>query len=327
MCVSAHREAQRALVAPRPQKRFTRQALERPSIVKAGNGIPIGVLTQFASRGAEAVQNPHEGEKEQTSHDQVRSEVNGSRRHAQGHEVKDRQDEVGGRGPLQREDADEGDREPPDEREPLPSRADGRCSLLQTIGTIHTIQCLPANRARHAPCWERRPEAVMNRDYPLEKDALDDPFDEITQPGATLKGARIVVVDDDGDMRDLVTTRLASEGYDVRDAVSGGDLLRVIQSIAIDHWPLDGVDLIVVDNRMPGMSGLEAIRRLRAAHWETPAILMTAFPEAEVKREAANLRVPLISKPFSLDLLASAILLSLPSAPVRQARHAFRVPS
>jgi len=167
----------------------------------------------------------------------------------------------------------------------------------------------------------------MNRDYPLEKDALDDPFDEITQPGATLKGARIVVVDDDGDMRDLVTTRLASEGYDVRDAVSGGDLLRVIQSIAIDHWPLDGVDLIVVDNRMPGMSGLEAIRRLRAAHWETPAILMTAFPEAEVKREAANLRVPLISKPFSLDLLASAILLSLPSAPVRQARHAFRVPS
>jgi CheY-like chemotaxis protein len=167
----------------------------------------------------------------------------------------------------------------------------------------------------------------MNRDYPLEKGGLDDPLDEITEPRAPPTGARIVVVDDDGDMRDLVTTRLASEGYDVCDAVSGGDLLRVIQSIAIDRWPLDSVDLIVVDNRMPGMSGLEAIRRLRTAHWETPAILMTAFPEAEVKREAANLGVPLIPKPFSLDLLASAILLSLLSAPVRQERHAFRVPS
>ena len=158
--------------------------------------------------------------------------------------------------------------------------------------------------------------------------ALDDEaWDEITEPGTQAAGARVLVVDDDGSMRELVTRRLASEGYDVHEAVSGGELLRVLQSISVDCWPLDGVDLIVLDNRMPGITGLEAIRRLRAAHWETPAILMTAFPEAGVKSEAAILGVPILPKPFSLDLLTSTILLSLLSKPDRAERHGFRVPS
>ena len=142
-------------------------------------------------------------------------------------------------------------------------------------------------------------------------DASDETWDDITEPRVRANGPRVLFVDDDGTMRDLVATHLTAAGYEVYEAASGNELLQIVHSIALDCFPLDGVDLIVLDHRMPGMTGLEAIRRLRALHWETPAILVTAFPEAEVEREAAILDVPIVPKPFSLDLLTSAILASL----------------
>jgi CheY-like chemotaxis protein len=151
----------------------------------------------------------------------------------------------------------------------------------------------------------------------------DDPTETKPRP----ERACVLVVDDDSDMRELVTSRLTSEGYDVREAASGSELLRAVQSMRLDRWPLDAVDLIVLDNRMPGMTGLDAVRKLRGAHWETPAILMTAFPDADVKREAAALGVTLLPKPFSLELLSIAITLGLLSGSDEAAQHAFRVPS
>jgi CheY-like chemotaxis protein len=146
-----------------------------------------------------------------------------------------------------------------------------------------------------------------------------------TQPRT--ERASVLVVDDDRDMRELVTSRLTSEGYDVREAASGSELLRAVQSMSLDRWPLDAIDIIVLDNRMPGMTGLDAVRTLRGAHWETPAILMTAFPDADVKREAAALGVTLLPKPFSLELLSIAITLGLLSRSDEAEQHAFRVPS
>jgi len=148
---------------------------------------------------------------------------------------------------------------------------------------------------------------------PRDDRPLDDERNAVTPPGTRRPRARVVVADDDGDMRELVTLHLTAEGYDVHAAVSGADLLSILESIRVDLWPLDGVDLIVVDNRMPEMTGLEAIRRLRAARWDKPAILMTAFPAPAIQREAARLGVPVLSKPFSLDLVSSAVSLSLGS--------------
>jgi two-component system, OmpR family, response regulator len=122
---------------------------------------------------------------------------------------------------------------------------------------------------------------------------------------------RILVVDDDPEMRELITLLLSSNGYVVHEAISGSDLLRVASSIRADKWPLDGVDLIVVDNRMPGITGIEAIRRLRAERWDVPVILITAFPEPDVTAQARTLRARVLPKPFSLDALADEVLLSL----------------
>jgi CheY-like chemotaxis protein len=134
-----------------------------------------------------------------------------------------------------------------------------------------------------------------------DREAEEDKVD--TRPRAEPWAARVLVADDDEAMRLLVTSTLEDEGYQVNEAISGSDLLRALDSIAVDAWPTDGVDLIVLDLRMPGMNGLDVVRRLQAAHWFTPTILMTAFAGPEVIAEAARLGVPVLSKPFGLDAL------------------------
>lgn len=139
----------------------------------------------------------------------------------------------------------------------------------------------------------------------------DDSWEDITQPEHLFEGARVIVVDDDDGMRDLVTAILESEGYRVQEAVSGDALMQRLSSIDADPSPLDGVDLVLLDNRMPGITGLEAIRRLRAHHARPPMLLMTAFPETRVKLEAAALGVPILPKPFTVEQLTTAIVVSL----------------
>lgn len=151
----------------------------------------------------------------------------------------------------------------------------------------------------------------MNTDIKLDWDDEEDPqrgMHREMHSGMHSPGARVLVADDDEDTRHLVTSTLESEGYEVNEASSGTDLLRALEPITMDLQSPDGVDLIVLDQRMPGMSGLEIVRRLRAAHWVTPAILMTGFAEPNIVAEAARLGVPVLSKPFALETLTETAL-------------------
>lgn len=143
----------------------------------------------------------------------------------------------------------------------------------------------------------------------------NEEWNDDTDPGPQSSRARVLVVDDDDDMRALVADLLMSEGYEVLEAASGIDLMRHVLSITVERWPIDGIDVIIIDNRMPGITGIEALRSLRAQHRKTRAVLMTAFPEAEVQHQAAALGVPILSKPFSLELLTRAIVRCLLSTP------------
>ena len=150
--------------------------------------------------------------------------------------------------------------------------------------------------------------------------------DEAVTEREVAPGARVLVVADDEDMQRLVTSELVREGYEVDEAFSGADLFRILESIAVDAWPLDGVDLIVLDLHMPAMTGLEIVRKLRAAHWQTPAILMTASAEPEVLAEAARLGVSVLPAPFALETLAhtaGALLVEHGRSDGRVARHGF----
>jgi two-component system phosphate regulon response regulator OmpR len=82
---------------------------------------------------------------------------------------------------------------------------------------------------------------------------------------------KILVVDDDARIRDLLKRYLTQEGFDVLVAEDGKSLNRVMMR--------ETADLIVLDLMMPGEDGLTICRRLRAANDQTPVIMLTAKGE------------------------------------------------
>ena len=89
-----------------------------------------------------------------------------------------------------------------------------------------------------------------------------------TSPSRTDK---IIVVDDDARIRDLLRRYLTQEGFEVSIAEDGKALNRLLLH--------ESADLIVLDLMMPGEDGLSICRRLRAAHDRTPIIMLTAKSE------------------------------------------------
>ena len=122
---------------------------------------------------------------------------------------------------------------------------------------------------------------------------------------------RVLVVDDNSEMRRVVLDTLRHEGYEVREAASARMLLDMILRIETSAFPLDGIDLILLDHRMPGMTGLDAIRVLRQAEKLVPAILMTAYPEGRLEVDAASLDVTVLPKPFTRADLRRAVQVKL----------------
>lgn len=122
--------------------------------------------------------------------------------------------------------------------------------------------------------------------------------------GAT---ARVLLAEDDDALRDLISLRLVKGGHVVHAVGSGHDLLAAVLAIREEHSPLEGIDLIVLDNHMPGITGLETIRALRAACHAGPVLLITAFPSVEVIADAGDLNAHVLAKPFALDRLESEV--------------------
>jgi CheY-like chemotaxis protein len=133
-----------------------------------------------------------------------------------------------------------------------------------------------------------------------------------TPRGAT-RPFRILVAEDDAEMRRLVTDALRDDGYEVIELADGGRLLVDIAARLKAEPRGDDIDLIVSDIRMPVCTGLQILEALRQAHWRTPVILMTAFGDEATRKQAESLRAVLFDKPFDLDDLRTAVANMLPT--------------
>ena len=114
------------------------------------------------------------------------------------------------------------------------------------------------------------------------------------------EASRILVVDDDPKIRTVVRRGLAYEGYRVVEAGSGEDGLDK----AREHLP----DLVVLDVMLPGIDGLEVIRRLRSGGEEVAILMLTA--RDEVKDRVAGLETgadDYLVKPFSFEELLARV--------------------
>ncbi len=118
---------------------------------------------------------------------------------------------------------------------------------------------------------------------------------------------RILVVDADKGQRSLLGGYLRNQGFDILFASSGEEALAAIES--------EPIDMMISDVRMPGMSGLETLRRTRLLRPGLPVLLVTAY--ADIHDAVGAMRdgaVSYLEKPIDLDELFDAVSRALGAA-------------
>jgi two-component system response regulator PilR (NtrC family) len=113
--------------------------------------------------------------------------------------------------------------------------------------------------------------------------------------------SKILIVEDEKSMRDLLALMLTKEGYVVETAESGD-----VAKESIDKG--GAFDLVISDISMPGMSGLDLLRHSRRVARETDIILMTAFGSKQIAIDALNEGASYyVEKPFDLDEMKAVV--------------------
>jgi DNA-binding response OmpR family regulator len=115
---------------------------------------------------------------------------------------------------------------------------------------------------------------------------------------------RVLVADDSETILLLLRTRLELAGYEVETAADGQEVTELMQ--AGDPGPLP--DLLLLDAMMPRKSGIDALRELRAAGIDTPALIVSAHQDATDANAPKDLEVSgYLTKPIDFDRLLASI--------------------
>ncbi len=122
---------------------------------------------------------------------------------------------------------------------------------------------------------------------------------------------RILVVDDERSMRELLAIVLRREGYEVVLAENGRQ--------AIDCLERESVDVLISDIKMPDMSGVDVLRAAKKVDPDILGIMITAFASTETAVEAMRLGAcDYLSKPFDIDLLKMKVREKIENRQLRQ---------
>jgi DNA-binding NtrC family response regulator len=123
-----------------------------------------------------------------------------------------------------------------------------------------------------------------------------------TTPPASLRTGRILIVDDETKILKLLSRYFSRQGHDVRTTTEPQEALRLVRT--------ERYDVLVLDHRMPGLTGLEVFKRVLQIHEDSPPeiILMTAHATVEKAVETMKLgAVDYIQKPFDFDSMKEAV--------------------
>jgi len=136
----------------------------------------------------------------------------------------------------------------------------------------------------------------------MNKNEVTSAEDFVSAPiqGRKSSRHRILVVDDDSDVRDHNVNMLIFSGYDVEGATDGADGWEALQD---RHF-----DVVITDNTMPKMTGVEMIEKLRASRMTIPVIMATgAMPAFEFARKPWLTPDVALVLPISDDELLAAV--------------------
>jgi PAS domain S-box-containing protein len=141
-----------------------------------------------------------------------------------------------------------------------------------------------------------RAAPAHQRDHSAAAD--DDDGGVHTGPAAE----RILVIDDDPDVREFISESLAEQGYDVYQANDGKS--------GLSAFAAEKPDLVVLDFIMPGLSGADVASRILSRHPEQPILFVSGYSETDsIRRIAPN--APLLTKPFRAEALSKAVRTAL----------------
>jgi CheY-like chemotaxis protein len=153
--------------------------------------------------------------------------------------------------------------------------------------------------------------SVMRRWDSLPTGVLASVARPLRSPMADGRRPRVLVIDDDPSVREIVRYLLEDFGYDCETAADGPRGLARFQE--------GGWDLVVTDLGMPEMSGWEVVEAIRRRSLTMPIVLITGLIDPGLMRRAGEQGLPVVPKPFRSDTLRAAVAEALRARPSPQA--------
>jgi two-component system response regulator PilR (NtrC family) len=130
-------------------------------------------------------------------------------------------------------------------------------------------------------------------------------------PATDRRPARILVVDDERSMREMLQIVLRREGYEVLLAENGRSAIELLER--------EPVDILISDIKMPDLSGVDVLRAAKKIDQDILGIMITAFASTETAVEAMRLGAcDYLSKPFDIDLLKMKVREKIENRHLRQ---------
>ncbi len=108
-------------------------------------------------------------------------------------------------------------------------------------------------------------------------------MEECKEPTIQGQMNKILIVDDDAKVREVLYQLLQKSGYQVKTLPSG--------ATALEHLKKERPDLIILDQRMPEMDGLETLKRIRAFDKEIPIVMLTGYGSGDLQIKALKLGI------------------------------------
>lgn len=121
-----------------------------------------------------------------------------------------------------------------------------------------------------------------------------------------MKG-KVLIVDDQFGIRILLNEVLQKEGYETFQAANGVQALEILNT--------KSPDLVLLDMKIPGMDGIEILKRMKAVEPDIRVLIMTAYGELDMIQEAKDLgALTHFAKPFDIDDIRTAVAKYIPNS-------------